>query len=65
MHLREDHVASAWVVKKPTEDGVVTSLELFDADGKQITLIFGKRKPGIPEREEWRAVVAEQALAVS
>ena len=23
LHLREDHVASAWVVKKPTTDGVV------------------------------------------
>ncbi|MGA0559489.1 hemin-degrading factor [Larkinella sp. VNQ87] len=58
LHLREDHVASAWVVKKPTTDGVVTSLELFDASGNQIALIFGKRKPGIPEKTEWREVVA-------
>ncbi|WP_234734140.1 hemin-degrading factor [Tellurirhabdus bombi] len=64
MHLREDHVASAWVVKKPTVDGVVTSLELFDAEGNQIALIFGKRKPGVPEKEEWREVVAQKAVPV-
>lgn len=61
LHLREDHVASAWVVKKPTSDGVVTSLELFDAEGQQIALIFGKRKPGIPEMPEWQQVLAELA----
>lgn len=61
LHLREDHVASAWVVKKPTVDGIVTSLELFDAAGNQIALIFGKRKPGIPEQQDWRDVVAELA----
>ncbi|GAB3319240.1 hemin-degrading factor [Larkinella ripae] len=65
LHLREDHVASAWVVKKPTTDGVVTSLELFDADGNQIALIFGKRKPGLPEKTEWREVVAQTALAAN
>ena len=59
LHLREDHVASAWVVKKPTTDGVITSLELFDADGQQIALIFGKRKPGIPEQPEWQKTIAE------
>jgi putative hemin transport protein len=61
LHLREEHVASAWVVKKPTADGVVTSLELFDAAGNQIALIFGKRKPGKPELQAWRDVVAELA----
>jgi putative hemin transport protein len=61
LHLREDHVASAWIVKKPTTDGVVTSLELFDAAGNQIALIFGKRKPGKPELQAWRDIVAEFA----
>jgi putative hemin transport protein len=58
LHLREDRIASAWVVWKPTEDGVVTSLELFDADGEAIATMFGKRKPGQPEDEAWRAIVA-------
>ncbi len=44
LHLREDHVASSWVVKKPTSAGVVTSLELFDAAGETVALVFRKRR---------------------
>lgn len=58
LHLRADHVREAWVVRKPTSDGVVTSLELFDAAGGTIALLFGARKPGLPEDEGWRTLVA-------
>jgi len=54
LHLREEGVVEAWLTRKPTVDGTVTSLELFDKNGKDIALIFGKRKPGIPELESWR-----------
>lgn len=54
LHLREDHVAESWVVRKPTPKGPVTSLDLYDAKGKQIVQVFGKRKPGIPELKAWR-----------
>jgi putative hemin transport protein len=54
LHLREPGVAGAWLVRKPTKDGVVTSIELYDATGENIALIFGKRKPGQPEDENWR-----------
>lgn len=57
LHLREDRIASAWVVKKPTTDGLVTSLELFDAAGETLTTFFGERKPGVPELAAWRALV--------
>lgn len=57
LHLREDHIASAWVVKKPTVDGLVTSLELFDAQGDTIAMFFGERKPGKKELCEWRALI--------
>ena len=56
LHLREDHVAESWVVKKPSPDGAVTSLELYDAQGGQIVQVFGERKPGVPERDDWRAL---------
>src|SRR5690606_17828286 len=64
MHLREDGISSVWLVKKPTEDGIVTSLEAFDQDGNIIVQFFGKRKPRIPEREDWRQVVADYAVAI-
>ncbi|MDX2081483.1 MAG: ChuX/HutX family heme-like substrate-binding protein [Terrimicrobiaceae bacterium] len=57
MHLRDTAVASAWVVRKPTVDGIVTSLELFDAAGNNLVLFFGKRKPGEPEDPRWRELV--------
>jgi putative hemin transport protein len=57
LHLRADHVATAWVVKKPTVDGIVTSLELFDPGGATIAMLFGKRKPGSPEMPAWQATV--------
>jgi putative hemin transport protein len=54
LHLREDHIASAWLVRKPTVDGLVCSLELFDAQGRTIAMMFGERKPGQAERCDWR-----------
>jgi len=54
LHLLEDNIASAWVVKKPTVDGEVTSVELFDTNGETIAQFFGKREEGQPENETWR-----------
>jgi putative hemin transport protein len=58
LHLRQDHVHTAWVVKKPTTDGIVTSVEAFDKDKNMIVQFFGLRKPGIEEKREWAALVA-------
>lgn len=58
MHLREDGISSVWLVKKPTKDGIVTSIEVYDAEGSLIVQFFGKRKPGIPESAAWRAVIS-------
>ncbi|WP_024538458.1 hemin-degrading factor [Comamonas badia] len=68
LHLRLDQVAESWVVKKPTADGPVTSLELYDAQGGQIAQFFGQRLPGRPEIEAWTRLAdslakAEPALA--
>lgn len=58
LHLRDEGVARVFSVRKPTEDGIVTSIEAFDARGRNILLMFGARKPGKPELEEWRTIVA-------
>lgn len=60
LHLKTSGVSELWRVRKPSSDGVVTSLEAFDADGELVLQLFGERKPGSPEREDWRAL-AEQA----
>lgn len=58
LHLREDKIASSWVVAKPTRAGVVRSLELFDADGEIIALLFRKRDDReYPEDPDWHALL--------
>lgn len=59
LHLKLDAIDEAWVVKKYTTDGIVTSLELFDKEGNQILYCFGQRKPGIPELDMWRKIIAK------
>ena len=57
LHVRTDRIDGAWVVRKPTVDGIVTALELYDAAGEQIALLCGKRKPGQQESAAWRFLV--------
>lgn len=62
LHLRLDHVASAWAVRKPTKDGHVSSVELYDANRELIIQFFGMRQEGQDERTAWRAVVEKLPL---
>ncbi len=64
LHLNTDEVAAVWLVKKPTVDGIVTSIEVFDTLGNIIVQFFGKRKPGLPELEPWRLITSELAEMV-
>lgn len=57
LHLREDAIHQAWAVRKPTADGLVSSLELYAQDGELIAQFFGQRKPGQPERCAWRQLL--------
>ena len=50
-------IGSAWVVRKPTLDGDITSLELFDRLGRNVALFFGKRGRGQTEDFRWRAIL--------
>ncbi|MFN8921481.1 MAG: hemin-degrading factor [Sphingobacteriia bacterium] len=59
LHLRTDLVAQAWLVLKPTQDGLVTSIELYDAQEALILQMFGTRKPGHAELAEWRRLVQQ------
>ena len=58
LHLDMSKISQTWVVRKPTEDGVVTAIEVFNEMGEIIVQFIGKRKPGIPELQEWRDLVA-------
>jgi putative hemin transport protein len=63
LHLRDEQVASAWWVKKPTADGVVNSIELFNARGDNIALLFSKRNFGEVESPAWGQFLATLPVA--
>jgi putative hemin transport protein len=65
LHLKTGLIAETWAVRKPSPDGTVTSVELYDAAGENIAMLFGARKPGRPELEDWRATVARLEAAVA
>lgn len=56
LHIHSESMHTCWLVRKPTVDGIVTSLELYDKNEQLILTMFGKRKPGIPEDLTWRAL---------
>ena len=65
LHLRQDHIAETWAVRKPTKDGHVTSLEAYNMQGEMIIQFFGKRKEGSDERAEWREIMENLPRAAS
>ncbi len=62
LHLKLDSIQSTWLVQKPTADGPVHSLELYDEKGELIVQFFGKRKPGQAEDPVWTNGI--QTLAI-
>ncbi|MET1081365.1 MAG: ChuX/HutX family heme-like substrate-binding protein [Pseudomonas sp.] len=61
LHLKTQSVVELWRVRKPSTDGIITSWEAFDAEGELIVQLFGARKPGVPERTDWRALAEAAA----
>ena len=57
LHLREDRIARAFVVRKPSVNGDIHSLELYAADSDCFCQVFGQRHAGGTERPDWRALV--------
>ncbi|MBU2868186.1 hemin-degrading factor [Pacificibacter marinus] len=67
LHLRDDHVAEAYVVEKPTKRGPALSFEAFDAAGNLIFQCFGQ-KAEEEDAARWANILAalnteEEALA--
>lgn len=67
LHVMEPAISESWIVRKPTEDGIVTSLEFFNDKNELVLSLFGKRKPRQEELPEWRKVVqdVEQELTIN
>jgi putative hemin transport protein len=61
LHLREDLVAEAWTIRKPTRNGAITSVELYDRQGALLVQFFGVRERNGPENLAWRGLTDELA----
>lgn len=57
LHLDMSSIKQVWVVNKPTVDGWVTSLEVYDASDELVVQFFGARKPGKRELRSWRSLM--------
>lgn len=58
LHADTHHITRWFVVRRPSADGVVTSVEGYNPDGELVITVFGKRKPGQPESLDWQKEVA-------
>lgn len=57
LHVRADATASAWVVRKPQAGGMVSALELYDANQQNFAILYGARPAGMREPAGWRAIL--------
>ncbi len=63
LHLWQPALTDAWLVRKPTRQGVITSLECYDAAGELLLQCFGKRKGEQAESPHWRDLLGTAAAA--
>lgn len=61
LHLRQAGIDRGWVVKRPAKDGVITSVEFYDAKGEQVVNFFSRRDRNKEETTTWRNIVANLA----
>ncbi len=58
LHAHAPTIARAWRVKKPSHGKTVTSVELYDAAGENLALIFGERIDGAWDSQGWSELAA-------
>jgi len=57
LHANTDGIKDWFVVRRPSTDGTITSLEGYNADGEIVITLFGNRKPGNPESTHWQGEI--------
>lgn len=55
LHIKNEDLARAFVVKKPTDNGntVVHSIEFFDESSNTVMTLFGRRVEGKEQPQQW------------
>ncbi len=69
LHFNPQGLGHLYLVKKPTREGNIYSLEIFSPQGEEVLWIFGARKPGQAVSPEWThfigSLLAQTSLEVS
>jgi putative hemin transport protein len=58
LQLRTSVIAEIWRIRRPTRDGIVTAVEMLDAQGETLITFFGQRAEGNPELAAWADLVS-------
>ena len=64
LHLNQAGLAQVWVVRRPTRDGFISSIEGFDETGETVLIMFGRRQEGEPEQTKWTEITQQIADGV-
>lgn len=54
LHLRTEGIGQVWLIKKPSDDGWVTTINVLDNDGFEFLLIADHRVRGEAESSQWQ-----------
>ncbi len=56
LHVNTEEITDCWLVKRPSSDGTITSVECFNGKREIVLTFFGARKPGQEELSGWRSL---------
>ena len=54
LHLKTSEIGRAWYVRKPSDDGWITTLHAFDRHGREVLVVADNRMRGMRELSPWR-----------
>ena len=56
LHLRTEGISNIWLVKKPSQYGPITSIDVLDKNGIEFLLITGNKALKQAESKEWQDI---------
>jgi len=57
--IHEAGIDQIWLVKKPSSVGILSTVEVYNAEGEVIVQFYSKREPRKPESDTWRSLLAK------
>lgn len=65
LHIDPAGIYEVYLVRKPTQEGDIYSVEVFGPNGEEVLWIFGARKPGQTVPEAWLKYIQSLRAAVA